>query len=174
MTVLGSVRWGVASAVHFGRFGLSPFAPRSPAKLSALFQGIQLLLQKAPIVAVPPAEQFQRYYSLLFLVQKASGGLHPVLDFKGMNHFIPHVSFKMASLQQILLLLRQGKFLTSIDLLDAYLHVPVQSSQQRYLQFAVQSKHFHFCVLPFKQASAHRVFTKLLAPLVGILHSKGI
>lgn len=166
MTVPGSVRWGGGVCSTFREVG-------TPAKLSALFQGIQLLLQKAAIVALPPAEQFQGYYSLLFLVQKASGDLHPVLDFKGMNHFIPHVSFKMVSLQQILLLLRQGKFLTSIDLLDAYLHVPVHPSQQQYLQFAVQRKHFH-CVLPFKLASAHRVFTKLLAPLVGILHSKGI
>ena len=70
-------------------------------KRDSLLQGIQLLLDKAAIVEIPVDQWIQDYYSILFIVQKVSGGFRPVLDLKEVNTFIPHISFKMMSLQVI-------------------------------------------------------------------------
>ena len=45
---------------------------------------------------------------------------------------------------------------------------------QRFLQFKWQKRAFQFTCLPFGLASALRVFTKILRPVVGFLWSKGI
>ncbi|CAJ0933402.1 unnamed protein product [Ranitomeya imitator] len=64
----------------------------------------------------------------------------------------------------------EGEFLCSVDIRDAYLHVPICVRHQRFLRFTIQGHHYQFTALPFGLASAPRVFTKLMA----ILRSKGI
>ena len=51
----------------------------------ALLEGIQSLLEKVAIMAVPHKERFQGFYSILFLVQKTSMAFCPILDLKGVN-----------------------------------------------------------------------------------------
>ena len=143
-------------------------------KKQALLKGVQDLLQKRAIVKVPVGQQGKGTYSILFLVKKPNGDYRPVLDLKSVNLYIPHKSFKMVTLQMILPFLSVGDFLASLDLRDAYLHVPVHQSSQRFLRFCVEGEHFQFQALPFGLSSSPRVFTKVLAPLVGLLHAKGI
>ncbi|CAJ0940987.1 unnamed protein product [Ranitomeya imitator] len=44
----------------------------------------------------------------------------------------------------------------------------------RFLRFAISNLHFQFITLPFGLASATRVFTKVMAAVVSIMHSQGI
>ncbi len=65
--------------------------------------------------------------------------------------------------------------MVSLDLKDAYLHVPVYLSHWRFLHFALGTAEDDFIVhlrkvLPFGLATAPRVFTKLLARVVAHLH----
>ncbi len=68
--------------------------------------------------------------------------------------------------------------MVSLDLKDAYLHVPIHPSHWRYLRFALWSPTgelivYRWKVLPFGLATAPRIFTKLLTPLAAHLHLQG-
>lgn len=47
---------------------------------------------------------------------------------------------------------------------------PICAQHQRFLRFAVGEEHYQFAALPFGPASAPRVFTKVLAPVLVLLH----
>lgn len=68
--------------------------------------------------------------------------------------------------------------MVSLDLRDAYLHVPIRWESRRYLRFAVQNGfkmlYFQFNALPFGLASAPHIFTKVLAEALQTLRSEGI
>ena len=66
----------------------------------------------------------------------------------------------------------------TLDLKDAYLHVPISPKHQKFLRFAVQTRqgvrHWQFKALPFGLAARPRIFTKVLAEVVSFLHLQGI
>ncbi|XP_044151545.1 nuclear pore complex protein Nup155 [Bufo gargarizans] len=124
--------------------------------------------------ATGESERFRGFYSNLFTVPKKDGSLRPILDLKALNLFVRVRHFRMESLRSVIASLELGEFLSSIDIQDAYLHVPIALSHQRFLRFAVGSLHFQFVALPFGLASAPRVFTKVLAPLVALLRARGV
>ena len=49
---------------------------------------------------------------------------------------------------------RRGEFAVSLDLTDAYLHVPMHRSAQRFLRFAIDNKVYAFRAMPFGLISA--------------------
>ena len=59
------------------------------------------------------------FYSCLFLVEKASGGWRPMIDLSPFNEFVQQTPFKMETASSVLLSVRKGDFLASIDLKDA-------------------------------------------------------
>ena len=64
----------------------------------------------------------------------------------------------MLTLAQVLPPLDPGDWMVALGLQDAYFHIPILHTHQRYLQFTVGHKHFQFAVLPFGLTSAPRVF----------------
>ena len=62
----------------------------------------------------------------------------------------------------------------SIDIQDAYLHVPMARSVRKYLRFMVNGRVYQFTCLPFGLATSPREFTKLLRPVVQLLRLQGI
>ena len=71
-------------------------------------------------------------------------------------------------------ILKKGDYMVKIDLKDAYLTVPIWQNHQKYLRFLWRDSLLEFACLPFGLASAPRVFTKLLKPVVAILRQGGI
>ena len=71
-------------------------------------------------------------------------------------------------------LLRQGDYLVKIDLKDAYLTVPIWKGHQKYLRFLWKETLLKFACLPFGLATAPRVFTKLMKPVVAMLRQRGV
>jgi hypothetical protein len=141
-------------------------------KVAVLLDEIQALLSKDAIEPVDPLSP--GYYSTFFVVPKRDGGYRPILNLKPLNRFVQKKSFKMETAQSVLQYLRQGDWLASLDLTDAYLHVPILPSHRKFLRFGFQGRVFQFKVLPFGLTSAPRVFTSVLAPLVGVLHKSGV
>ena len=89
----------------------------------ALRQEIEVMLAKGALeIARDPGPGF---YSRLFLVEKASGGWRPVIDLSRLNDFVQLTSFKMATVASVLLSVREGDFLASLDLKDAYFQIPI-------------------------------------------------
>ncbi|CAJ0935182.1 unnamed protein product [Ranitomeya imitator] len=153
---------------------LFPFLPLRRAKASAFFQAISSLKEDGVIIPVPQSERIQGFYSNLFIVPKKDCTVRPILDLKLLNTFIRVRRFRMESLRSVIASMEKGEFLASIDIQDAYLHFPIFPSHQRFLRFAVQEQHFQFVALPFGLATTPRVFTKVMAAAVAILHTRGM
>ena len=99
----------------------------------ALRQEIEELLAKGALeIARDPCPGF---YSRLFLVEKASGGWRPVIDLSHLNDFVQLTSFKMETVASVLLSVREGDFLASLDLKDAYFQIPIHRSSRKLLRF---------------------------------------
>ena len=71
-------------------------------------------------------------------------------------------------------LLQKNDWMTRIDLKDAYFSISINPIHWKYLRFKWLARIYQFTCLPFGLASAPRVFTKILRPVVGFLRSKGI
>lgn len=145
-----------------------------PAKRDLMDSAINHLLEIAAIRPVAPEYQGRGFYSLLFVIPKSSGGWRAILDLKRLNRFISYKRFKMNTLQSILWSIRRGDFLSSIDLTEAYLHIPIRQSHCKFLRFCYDGRHFEYVAMPFGLSSAPRTFTKVLAALTAYLRHKPI
>ncbi len=110
------------------------------------------------------------------MYQKKGGGgeQRPVVNLKPLNRDIPYEHFKMEGIHMLKDLLKKGDYLVKIDLKDAYLTVPIWHKHQKYLRFLWKDNMWEFACLPFGLASAPRVFTKLLKPVVAVLRQMGL
>ena len=92
-----------------------PFLAYCPNSIrgKALEGELQALLAKGAIeIALLPSPGF---YSRLFVVMKASGAWRPVIDLSILNLRIQQTSFKMETLQCVLLSVRPGDWMVSLD-----------------------------------------------------------
>ncbi|KAG8452945.1 hypothetical protein GDO86_004664 [Hymenochirus boettgeri] len=80
----------------------------------------------------------------------------------------------MESLRSVILAIEPGDYLGSLDIQDAYLHVPIWNGHHRFLRFAIGARHFQFTALPFGLASAPRIFTKIMTCQAAFLRLQGI
>ena len=55
--------------------------------------------------------------------------------------------------------LHAGEWVTSLDLKDAYFHIPIHSQSRKYMRFHVQGRSYQFKALPFGQSTAPMAFT---------------
>ena len=113
------------------------------------------LLAKGAVELAPlPSPGF---YSHLFVVWKTSGSWRQVIDLSHLHRFVDVSPFQLETIQSVLLSVRQGDWMASIDLKEAYLQVPVHPTSRRFLRFMLRDT-----VCQFK------------APVSAILHSMGI
>lgn len=70
--------------------------------------------------------------SPIFFVPKASGDLRPGLDLRSLNLFMDPQGFRMEFIYTIISVIKPNDRLISIDLADAYLHIPINKHHQRY------------------------------------------
>lgn len=80
----------------------------------------------------------------------------------------------MHSLRSILESIRHGDYLQTVDLREAYSHVPIHPLHSRYLRFEYNNMHFQYCAMPFGLSSAPRTFTKLVAVVAATIRSRSI
>ena len=133
---------------------------------------IKILIQKNVLVSVPINSP--GFYSNLFVVPKATGGFRPVIDLKALNQYIACPTFRMETALSIRQQLQVGEVTTSIDLADAYLHIPIAEELQPYLRIAAQGQVWQFKAMSFGLNIAPRTFTNLLAPVAAFLRAQGI
>ena len=150
-----------------------PMPSYSPSSIrgKALEEEFQHLLLKR---AIEQAPQSPGFYSRLFVVQKDSGAWRPIIDLSTLNTYIVSQHFHMETPQSVLRSIRQGDWMISLDLQDAYLQVPIHPESRRYLRFTMGGVPYQFRVLCFGLTTAPQVFTRLMAPISAILHRYGI
>ena len=127
--------------------------------------------ERSRITGSPPSPGF---YSRLIVVMKASGSWRPVIDLSLLNLKVLKTSFKMETLQSVLLSVQPGDSMVSLDLKDGYLQVPMHPKSRKFLRFVAFGKVYQFMVLCFGLSTAPQVFTQVMAPVSAFLHRSGI
>ena len=146
-----------------------------PPQEKVLDQEMKELLAKKAIHQVLTHTPSNRgFISSIFIVPKKDGGNRPVINLKPLNQFLIYEHFKMEGIHMLRDLLKQNDYLVKIDLKDAYLTVPIWKDHQKYLRFLWKGTLHEFACLPFGLATAPRVFTKLMKPVVAALRQRGI
>ena len=151
-----------------------PFPSYGPSSIRGIALGkeVQSLLEKGAVELAPlPSPGF---YSLIFVVMKASGSWRPVIDMSTLNLRVHKTPFKMETLQSVLLSVWSGDWMVSIDLKDAYLQIPIHPDSRKYLRVVALNQVFQFKALCFGLSMAPQVFTRVMAPVSVLLHRLGV
>ena len=157
-----------------------PLLSRSPTVLTEgsrtkeeiLDQQFQTLLDKNALEPVlNPASP--GFYSRIFVVPKASGGWRPVIDLSVLNQYLVKKPFRMETAETIRSSLPRGAWAVSLDLQDAYFHVPIHPSSRKYLRTCFRGKIYQFRALPFGLSSAPWLFTQIAKEAKRIILSPG-
>ena len=123
---------------------------------------------------VPPDQVTTGVYSTYFLVDKKDGGKRPILNLKTLNRCLVKRPFKMETLSSIAPVLQLNTWMASIDLKDAYLHVPIFQDHWRFLRFYFMGQDLEYTVTPFGLSPAPMLFTRLVLAIVAWLRLRGV
>ena len=97
-----------------------------------------------------------------------------MIDLSHLNEFVHLTWFKMETVSSVLLSVREGVFLASLDLKDAYFQVPIHPSSRKLLKFMSDGTVYQFRALCFRLSTAPQVFTRVFAAMSMWAHSHGI
>ena len=121
-------------------------------RAQALWQEVEGMLAKGALeIARDPGPGF---YSRLFLVEKVSGCWRPVISLSHLNELVQLTRFKMETVASVLLSVREGDFLASLDLKDAYFQIPIHRSSRKLLRFTLEGTVYQFRALCFGLSTA--------------------
>ena len=132
---------------------------------------VQRLLDLGAIYEV---DQQPCFLSRIFVVPKVPTGWRLILDVSALNEFIVVPSFKMSNHSSLRQSLSPPAWLTSLDLKDAYLHVPIRQNLHKFLALSCWGKLFFFRALPFGLATAPWLFTILMDAALNFLRKEGL
>lgn len=140
-----------------------------------LAEEISSLLEKGAIQKVPLEQTRSGFYSRYFLVKKKGGsGIRPILDLRALNTYLRRYKFRMLTHSGLIRLVRPGDWFTSIDLKDAYFHIPIYPPHRKYLRFLFHGVTYEYKVLPFGLSLSPRVFVKCIEAALAPLRERGI
>ena len=132
---------------------------------------VQRILDLGAIYEVEPQPCF---LSRIFVVPKVPTGWRLILDVSALNEYIVVPSFKMSNHSSLRQSLSPPAWLTSLDLKDAYLHVPMRQNLHKFLALSCWGKLFFFRALPFGLATAPWLFTMLMDAALTSLRKEGM
>ena len=89
-----------------------------------LQKAVQSLLDKGAVERVIRTDS-RGFFSRLFLVPKKTGDMRPVIDLSSLNRHLVIPHFKMETQASVRAAVRPGEWAVSVDIRDAYLHVPM-------------------------------------------------
>ena len=129
---------------------------------SFLLEEISTLKNKRAIRVVPPEEAHSGFYSRYFLVPKKGGrGMRAILDLRDLNRNLRKYRFRMLTHASLLRFVRAGDWFTSIDLRDAYFHIPIYPPHRKYLRFAFQGIAYEYFGPAFRSVTQSKSFCKM-------------
>ena len=114
------------------------------------------------------------FYSKIFLVPKKNGKFRLILDQSLLNRYIEKQAFKMETVKSVRQAMRLNDWAVSIDLTDAYLHVPIHHQSRKYLRFVHEDQVYHFSALPFGMSLSPLIFSKLMDVIAAFLRQRAI
>ena len=97
-----------------------------------------------------------------------------MISLSHLNEFVHLTRFKMETVASVLLSVREGDFLASVDLKDAYFQIPIHPSSRKLLRFTSEGTVYQFQALCFGLSTAPQVFNRVSAAVSAWAHSHGI
>ena len=97
-----------------------------------------------------------------------------MIDLSHLNDFVQLTSFKMETVASVLLSVREGDFLASLDLKYEYFQIPIHRSSRKLLRFMSEGTVYQFRALCFGLSTAPQVITRVFAIVSAWAHSHGI
>ena len=131
-----------------------------PGETRVLIKAVYQMIDKKTITPVQKVTSLG-FCSRLFLIPKPGKKWRPVLDLSVVNKYLHVPTFKMETAENIQDLLQQSEWVTSLDLTDAYFHIPIHPQFQNYLRFNVGDRSYQFTTLPIGIATAPLEFNIL-------------
>ena len=127
------------------------------------------LLTKESITPVTSVKG--QFVSSYFAVAKARSPskFKPILNLKKFNKSVNKYKFRMEGLRQVCDWVQKDAFFCSMDLKDAFLHIPINKSFRKFLRFQWLDSLLEWQVLPFGLKCSPRVLTKVLKPVMTFL-----
>ena len=146
--------------------------PSDPVKVAVLDDEVQQMVRKGAIERVPVGQSC--FHSHLFLVPKPGGKWRPVIDLKALNRTIDIPRFSMETPESIRAQMRPRDWAVSIDLSDAYYHIPICPKFRRFLTFCHRGALWQFRALPFGLSTAPWIFTRVMGEVKKMAAVHGI
>ena len=115
-----------------------------------------------------------RHYSRIFLVPKKNGKLRLIIDLSALNHFVYTQTFKMETQRKVKDAVQLNDWAFSLDLTDAYLHIPIHYRSRKFLRFTLRGRVYQFKALPFGLSTSPFVFTRLMEVIATFLRRRAI
>ena len=97
-----------------------------------------------------------------------------VIDLSVLNRYITCHRFRMITIAHVREALMPGAWFTSLDLANAYWHVPIHRRFRPFLAVQDGARVLRFRVMPFGLNIAPRVFTKLTRTVASLLADRGV
>ena len=137
-----------------------------------LEEEVASLLSKGAVEEIIP--ESPGYYSRIFLVPKKNVKLRLIIDLSVLNHFVYTETFKMETQRKVKDAIQLNDWAFSLDLTDAYLHVPIHPRSHKYLRFTLGGRVYQFKALPFGLSTSPFVFTLLMKVIATFLRKRAI
>ncbi|KAK3551228.1 hypothetical protein QTP70_013819 [Hemibagrus guttatus] len=97
-----------------------------------------------------------------FFVGKKDGGLHPCIDYRGLNAITVCYPYPLPLVPAALEQLRGAKFFTKLDLRSAYNLVRIREGDEWKTAFHTTHGHYAYLVMPFGHTNTPAVFQSLI------------
>ena len=82
--------------------------------------------------------------------------------------------FRMDTPTKVLNLVKPNDWAISLDLKDAYLHIPIHKSHRKYLRYCIQGKVYQFVALCFGPTKSPHCFTKIISVVIAHLRMQNV
>ena len=145
-----------------------PNAMPSLAHLPAIRKFLPRLLSSGVIrqIHTPVPMHFSR----LFIVPKKDGPNRLIIDLSHLNRCLIIPTFKMERVLEIASCLVDPMWGCTVDLEDAFYHVPIAWIFHLYLAFVVDKQTYVFQMLPFGLSVAPWAFARVTKPIKAHMH----
>ena len=102
------------------------------------------------------------------MVKKSDGTTRFCIDYRDLNKVTKKDAYPIPSMGSILDKLRSAKYISKIDLKQAYHQIPLEESSKQYTAFSIPgSGLYHYTRMPFGLTNAPATFQRLIDALFG-------